>query len=77
MQATRLPLQLRSINPEASSIDAAVSAALDAFAMILSSPDTQRQCRVTETEQFLYVPRRRNSNVVSGLMTSPFISNNG
>src|SRR5205807_9501401 len=59
------------------SVEAAVSAAFDGVAVTLSSPNTQRQCCAGETKRFAYAPMRRNVNVVSGLITSPFISSNG
>ena len=54
-----------------------MSAAFDTFDVILPSLNTRRQLRAAATKSFAYVPIRRNVKVVSGLITSPFISSKG
>src|SRR5262245_45815091 len=42
-----------------------------------SRPHTSFENSEVAARNFLYAPMRRNSNVVSGFMTSPFISSSG
>jgi hypothetical protein len=54
-----------------------VSAAFHAFNMILPSLNKRRQLQAAATKPLAYVPIRRNVKVVSGVITSPFISSRG